>query len=220
MIMDNHSPSNNDCCFCRDIADRANNSGRAKSTFRNVVCQESPHFVAFPSLSPLAPGHSLVIPKHHTTSLAQISPEHREELTTFTRHVEQIVSRAFGSVTSFEHGVGRSKHGGCGVTHAHLHILPLRGNHTLAVHNTVQTTFACQTHNALVSFFDAVHYDDTYLWFGHYDHSVIATVAEDISSQFMRRRIGGLLGVTDWDWRSYTNWEAYDLTRDTLLAGR
>jgi diadenosine tetraphosphate (Ap4A) HIT family hydrolase len=206
-----------DCCFCKDIAVRKQDLRMKKEEFANVICHESRNFVAFPSVSPLAAGHSLIVPKRHVTSMAQIPKQHVSEFITFATRVQARISEQFGSVACFEHGVGRFKTGGCGVTHAHLHLLPMAASTVNATRGKADEVFRLEAVDSMARFFDLNLGGKSYVLFGRVDGELAYSTSENIPSQFLRKTIAHFLGVIDWDWRLFANWNAFKNTHNALI---
>ena len=105
------------------------------------VLAENSGFVTFPSIGALVPGWMLVVPRRRVLSLRELSSAEWESLTELAREVskaqEAFPGEVFelppgtdpplpGEVFMFEHG--NTVEGGpvgCGVDHAHLHLVPL-----------------------------------------------------------------------------------------------
>jgi histidine triad (HIT) family protein len=97
------------CIFCQIIA------GRAPA---EVVWSDN-DFVAFLDLLPIAPGHTLLVPRSHTPSVFDLSPAHYVALFERARTLQHHIQHAFGSrrvALAVE---------GFGVDHAHLHLVPV-----------------------------------------------------------------------------------------------
>src|SRR6185436_20601266 len=94
-----------DCCFCSEIGEPK--PGR--------IVRQSPHCVALPSVAPLGPGHVLVLPRSHVRSMAQLPRELMPEFLAMASDCADIIAKRFGAPLFFEHGVGRTDEGGCGV---------------------------------------------------------------------------------------------------------
>ncbi|MEU5764771.1 methyltransferase domain-containing protein [Streptomyces asoensis] len=76
----------------------------------------------------LAPGYSLVVPHHHAWSVGELPREERTHVFDTAWQAAELIRRTFGdSVVLVEHGSsGARTGGGSCVTHAHLHLFPLR----------------------------------------------------------------------------------------------
>jgi diadenosine tetraphosphate (Ap4A) HIT family hydrolase len=90
---------------------------------------ESENFAVFSSLGALIEGWLLIVPKNHALCLGAIGRDLHLEMDELRRQVSLALEECYGAVTVFEHGPAEPCHQvGCGVDHAHLHILPTRIN--------------------------------------------------------------------------------------------
>ncbi len=87
---------------------------------------ESENFLAVPSLGSLVEGWLLVVPRQHFISTGALTPDLHEEFATFKQDVSARLSTVYGDICAFEHGpCAPRRQVGCGVDHAHVHLLPL-----------------------------------------------------------------------------------------------
>jgi len=101
----------NPCAFC-DIL-----RGQSPAT----VVFEDEHTIAFLDSRPLFPGHVLLIPKPHITTLPDLPPERIPELFTNVQLMSKAVPLAMdaeGSFVAMNNKVSQS------VPHLHVHIVP------------------------------------------------------------------------------------------------
>lgn len=106
------------CALCSSISEPSNSWDRP--------IFESQNFVAIPSLGSLVEGWLLVVPRQHFISIGALTTDLREEFTTFKLDVTARMSSAYGDICAFEHGPGAPHRDvGCGVDHAHVHLVPL-----------------------------------------------------------------------------------------------
>lgn len=92
----------------------------------DCVLWESAHFVVVPSKGGFLPGWLLIVPREHVLSMGQIDPHLAGELDDLTTRVIERVRLQFGPPTCFEHGaVHQGTTFGCGIDHAHVHVVPL-----------------------------------------------------------------------------------------------
>ncbi len=115
------------CDFCKELRELpCIFSRRYVDLAGKRAIRRSPHSYLLPSLGPLVAGHVLIVPLQHVTSLARLTGE------AFTDLVAKADDWA-GKVTEgkiplmFEHGTPSedTMHGGCGICHCHLHLLPM-----------------------------------------------------------------------------------------------
>ncbi len=80
---------------------------------------EDENYLAFLDVSPLAKGHTLVIPKKETDYIFDIPSEQHQGLWTFAQHVAKAIGKA---VPCKRVGVAVI---GLEVAHAHIHLIPV-----------------------------------------------------------------------------------------------
>ncbi|ELZ76026.1 HIT family protein [Haloferax larsenii] len=102
-----------DCIFCA-IA--------AKDVHGRIV-HETEHSLAFLDVNPLAPGHTLVVPKDHYARLDDLPEEISADL---WRTVDELVPRVEDAVDADATNVGVNNGPAAGqeVEHVHVHIVP------------------------------------------------------------------------------------------------
>jgi histidine triad (HIT) family protein len=106
-------PTDEDCIFCRIVA------GEIPS--RTV--HETEDVLAFLDANPLAPGHTLVIPKAHHETLADTPEELASEVFSVLYELTPIVERAVdadASNVAFNNG----SEAGQEIPHLHGHVIP------------------------------------------------------------------------------------------------
>lgn len=109
----------NACKICSEIQSRA--------SVWNQPLFESPNFVALPSLGALVEGWLLLVPKRHFISFGAVPNGMHSEIDEFKRYLCAMLRQQYGSIAAFEHGPSMpSRTIGCGVDHAHLHLVPLK----------------------------------------------------------------------------------------------
>lgn len=109
-----HEPT---CRFCALLAGK-------NDTFDSVWLRGE-HFQAMVSIGALIPGWTLLVPRDHATNMSDAYE--RSEFWEFAGAAAETVESTYGQVTLFEHGPSHSASlTGCGVDHAHTHLVPLR----------------------------------------------------------------------------------------------
>lgn len=84
--------------------------------------------LAIYNIAPVLPGHSLIIPEKHFTSLLDLGQEEMLEFFTTARTAVQILMKAFHT-DAFDWSVQEKPEAGQTVEHLHLHIVPrLKGD--------------------------------------------------------------------------------------------
>lgn len=84
---------------------------------------ESRHYRAIYNVAPILPGHSLIVPKRHVTSMLALTDEEACEMTLFGRHVVKVLLRAF-KAGAFNWTIQEGNEAGQSVPHMHLHLIP------------------------------------------------------------------------------------------------
>lgn len=94
---------------------------------------ESANYYAISSVGGFVPGWTLIFPKKHALNLS--ADYGTPELSEFVRTVTATVRREYGQCVHFEHGAAElNSQTGCGVNHAHLHVVPFsKGLESLAL---------------------------------------------------------------------------------------
>jgi ATP adenylyltransferase len=86
---------------------------------------ESRHFRVLPSLGALVEGWLLLTPKAHVIASAMLADDVLTEMFKLKDLAARLVRDKYGQVRIFEHGPSAAQRSvGCGVDHAHLHIVP------------------------------------------------------------------------------------------------
>jgi bis(5'-adenosyl)-triphosphatase len=90
---------------------------------KNSVFSESENFLAIYNVAPILPGHTLVVPKKHITSMLDLPDTGLSEMMLFAKKVTHILLEVFNS-DSFNWSVQDNSAAGQTVSHLHLHIVP------------------------------------------------------------------------------------------------
>lgn len=154
-----------------------------------------------PTLGSIIPGWLLVVPRQEALAIGHFAPRHRQELLNLARIISGDV-RVFGSRTFIlEHGPARvSSIMGCGVDHAHLHVVPMdRDLLTPVLADESVDWTATDAHDPWVKCQQNREYllvctdDGCYVGF-----------PRQAQSQYFRKKIAQLQGVPDsWDYREW-----------------
>ena len=90
---------------------------------RRAVFLENEAFAALYNGAPILPGHSLVIPQRHVTSVMELSDEALAGLFLFARRVARLLADVY-HCDSFDWTVQDGESAGQTVAHLHVHIIP------------------------------------------------------------------------------------------------
>lgn len=108
------------CCICSSVASAGSRD------FWNHPLLETPNFSVIPSLGSLVEGWVLIVPKGHFICMGELPPKLWHEMKNLKRTVAASLMEHYGDVCAFEHGPNApNRQVGCGVDHAHLHLVPI-----------------------------------------------------------------------------------------------
>ena len=103
----------NDCIFCRIV----------EGSIPSTKVFEDEHTLAFLDIGPVAPGHTLVVPKQHSTNIFDVLPEDWHCVTETARIVAIALDKALGA-DGVNVMMNNREHAGQTVHHPHIHLIP------------------------------------------------------------------------------------------------
>jgi len=103
----------NNCVFCKII----------KGEIPAVKIYENAKILAFLDISPVNPGHTLLVPKEHYENLLETPNEILAELMIYTRKIAQAVIKGVNS-EGFNLALNNGQVAGQVIPHLHFHIMP------------------------------------------------------------------------------------------------
>jgi diadenosine tetraphosphate (Ap4A) HIT family hydrolase len=187
------------CTLCAEFADPA--AGLFAAIYEpdapSRVLREDGDVLVIPTIGQITACHLLVLPRQHKTSFASMGAGQLERADRLVESVRTALEATGSRCVVFEHGLGAHPgQGGCGVSHAHLHVVAVpRRLAALDPPAALNWTPHIGGLSALSS-----HAGNSYLYFcDQVGTSWIAHVT-DLPSQFMRRWLAMELGETKWDW--------------------
>lgn len=195
------------CVFCRILSDPAA-CGDA-----DVPLFEDSDFVAFASLGGFVEGWLLMAPRRHVINLSLLKRSEAERFSKFRSHVTAAVERIYGATISFEHGPRcHGQEAGCGVDHAHLHVVPfgecVRDHVTAAAPPDTEWLSGRS-----VSLESLAARESSYVYLRDRDGHEIAGLSQAIPSQLVRRVLRRrALGDDSYDWRQNPSHEVVSRT--------
>lgn len=178
------------CPFCRG------NSYDETLSERRIWATDS--YSIYHDKGPIVPGHSLVIPYSHATAMGRVD-------TTTLKNICVHLKRqmAFNSPNErtivFEHGILDDETVGCGISHAHWHVVNLIDVDAVRFLGAVQSS---AIFIAPLSPADLRECERSYLFV--WDVSTEGGSVYDghkSRSQLLRRILAETQGVSEWDWR-------------------
>ena len=195
------------CCFCDDLSRKG----------ANRVIWEDPSFVLTPTVGPLARGHSLLIPRRHIPSFRQLPRETWAAAEAVIERCSVALARPGERVVGFEHGMeSHTSTGGCGISHAHIHLVPVPANAALGELPRERGDEPWRMHRdrwlpALPS--------KGYLLL--IDRGIgFSRSADEPPSQYLRRWLASRLECAEWDWRKAPQDAVYEAAMELRLTTR
>ena len=190
------------CVFCRELIGRRDtNFARLYPEFSSRVIAETDDLVVFPCIGQLTPGHSLVVTKAHYSNFAQAFnslPDLAIQLRRVIADVHELLDVKSDDTLYFEHGAITADHGGCGIYHAHLHLVPQAGSVKVgSVSGSDPTLF-----KSLIDAYSTIDGVMPYALIGAEQFGFGAEKLDvPLPSQTIRRKVASVLGCPVWDWR-------------------
>ncbi|MBI4149852.1 HIT family protein [Candidatus Woesearchaeota archaeon] len=102
-----------DCIFCKII----------KGEVPSSKIYEDDNVYAFLDISPVNPGHTLVVPKQHCTDLYEMTNDEINAVFTTAKRIAKAVVRGV-QADGVNIGMNNGKAAGQIVFHAHIHVIP------------------------------------------------------------------------------------------------
>jgi diadenosine tetraphosphate (Ap4A) HIT family hydrolase len=198
------------CLLCEEIGGSESLSLRL-GLYRNQdekIVLETENFLVIPDISPLVPGHRLLVTRLHYSNFAELRQQFSDELETVQSKAIADLRDLYpkGQVVLFEHGSvgGESKAGAC-ISHAHVHLLPLPENVGLPPFRDWLEDYGKVVE--VVKLADIPVFippgDANYLFChdGKTNPIIAGDLIEPVPCQYMRRLIAGHIGVESWNWK-------------------
>ena len=197
--------NDNGCPFCNEF------NGRKELSYFEVMYGskydiaercifQTDNFSCVPSIGSFVEGYVLVVPKQHFLSVLTMPESHIKELLSIIRILASFYKSFYHqNFLIYEHGTADIKNvGGMSVVHAHLHFLPCAQKVISLFHEyeflRFDSLFAAQKYYLENS-------SHPYLLLKDIDNSIYLAIAENIPSQYFRKKICdfcSLKGTGDW----------------------
>ena len=98
-----------------------------KCPFCNInnseIILESEYSVAIHDKFPVNNGHTLIIPKRHTSNYFSLKKEEKKDIWNFVDEIAKLLTKKF-SPAGFNIGVNINKSAGQTIPHVHIHVIP------------------------------------------------------------------------------------------------
>lgn len=179
----------------------------------DTVLFESQNFVIVPTVGSIVPGWLLIVTKIPHLSMSVLDEHQLAELDEVRSQAEAVLGDAFCSpVVAFEHGPCRTGQGiGCGVDHAHVHVVALSSSLMVAAERLGYQELEWRS---VGSFRECLAPSGSpYLAIEDVDGQCYRADAASAPSQYFRRAIAAMAGVpNEYDWRRFPFLDNANLT--------
>lgn len=180
---------------------------------------ESPNFVVLPSLGALVEGWLLLLPRDHVLCMGALSEKLAAEMQEVKRLIYLTLQQAYDNIWAFEHGPSRENTSlGCGVDHAHLHLVPVEFD----LQNAVTPFLPCGvtwSEGSLEECRDAFVRGEDYLYLQRPNNMGCIATHPGFGSQLFRRAIAQEVGRPhEFDWRKYPQLPNVTLTAEKVRS--
>ncbi len=158
------------------------------------------NFYVMPTIGQLFTGSLLIIPKDHYCSYAEIPQELLPKLKLIIDHFDNRLKH-FGKAILFEHGTTPKIGGGCGIYHAHIHMVPAP--------STIPPEFILgPIFNSNLTLEEALRIGkkkQEYLLYRDIQKNFyIASMSRRLQSQYFRKKLHEFFNLqSTWDWRKF-----------------
>ena len=199
------------CCLCSNVA-----SGAVEEWNRPLL--ESRNFVALPSVGSLVEGWLLIVPKDHYISMGALPVSLADEMQSFKWELASQLGALYGDLCAFEHGPALAERRvGCGVDHAHLHVVPIAFDLADAAAPFLPR-YVSWSQAGWDQCRAAYHSGRDYLYVEQPIGAGRIAVHDSFGSQVFRKAIADRLGVPEqFNWREYPQ---KDLVSRTILRAQ
>lgn len=170
----------------------------------DTVLFESQNFVVVPTIGSIVPGWLLVVTKSPYLRMSALDEDKLSELITVRDRAVTALRDSFHSpVVTFEHGpFSRGENVGCGVDHAHLHVVAIESSLLDSAKKLDCAELPWQQVTNLQE--GLTNCRSSYLIIEDVDGHCYRTDATDAPSQYFRRAIAAMIGVpSQYDWKRF-----------------
>jgi len=165
------------------------------------ILHETNRFAVMADISPLVPGHVMIVPKAHILSYGAVEPTAHDEFSCIVNATRAVLNEHYGPSVILEHGTSSLEPVADHVTHAHLHLVPAAVDIREALQN-----FNVKTIASLSDLSSWAARDAEYIYFESCSgERMVADRIVGIKRLFFRREIARQIGLQDplWDWRRH-----------------
>jgi hypothetical protein len=141
--------------------------------------------------------------------MGAVEPDKQQELVEFLSDVRALVERAFGPTVLFEHGpASPNLRVGCGVDHAHLHVVPTAADLLAGVPAVFPSPILWRQVTGLSDTASSYRRKESYLFVQTHQGECWLGTHSELPKQLFRKVIANAVGKPErFDWVAYPNVE-------------
>jgi diadenosine tetraphosphate (Ap4A) HIT family hydrolase len=180
------------------------------------ILYQTNRFVVIPDISPLVPGHVMIVPKAHILCYGAVEDAAWDEFLGIVSATRAIIKEHYGPSVILEHGTSSLEDVADHVSHAHLHIVPA----AIDIRDSL-VNFNTRTIGSLSDLSQWAARDEAYIYFESCaGERIVADRIVDLKRLFFRSEIARQIGLPDplWDWRRHILSDNLRSTVNTLRA--
>lgn len=170
------------------------------------ILLETQHFVVVPTRGSLVEGWLLVIPKRWRLCMADLEDQEYEELIPLLDDIKSTLRECYGNgVILWETGPCREDtRTGCGVDHAHIHLVPWNRNILRSLDDYRGQITSWLPANSVRDTRQFHQNNIPYIYFDSDRTGPLVMDASEIPSQYFRQVIAYELGIpNEYDWKTH-----------------
>ena len=189
------------CALCDVLTDKDEAPVRtfiSRDELPSEILSQKGKLIALSDVAPLGPGHTLLVSEQHVLAMNKLSSQALLELDLFRQEIAGRLQSMYSLPTiAFEHGLcNRAKSPGCGIDHAHLHMLPT----DIDVVQLFTEDFEVASLENLDKLGEATKGHDEYLLLIDAGGGVNVAFPDSPISQYFRRKLAQVMGRELWNW--------------------
>ena len=211
-----HRPRLAHCDFCDEFAGGTRNAfaERYGAELKARSVMETANFRAVPSLGQIVEGYLLIVPDRHFLALADLPDNLFAEFCDLVERVSARLRDAYGPSVLFENGTRSIATGGCGVYHAHLHLVPLSDGQDPI--EALKQELPWSHIESIQDIRRRASGSASYIYYRDLRSKNYLFQVDRLSSQHIRRLLGERTGNAEWNWRKHGREEALVRTMNRL----
>ena len=184
-------------------------NGAKSAPLYDSVLLDLGEVVVVPTLGSIIPDWVLAIPKSRTGNIVQWRDDSRAAPLDIVAEIARRFGREPHSLIWFEHGPAtRGSTTGCGVDHAHIHILLQPPFDFSSFKKAAKRMSSLHWEEDVGNPYDLIKCGTSYLVAGSSGQSILARSVDSAGSQFFRRVIAHLVDKANlWDYRTHPHHE-------------